>query len=377
MPEARVAAGIGDASPRAGRSEPLARVLRRFSRRPIPAFALLVLTLAYGTALFAPFLSPYAPESMDRERFYHPPQRVHWFEAPGRWRGPFVYATRLVDPAEWSYREDRTRIVPIACFVHGDRYRWAPGCSSNLHLFGAAEERVYVLGADAFGRDVLSRLLRGARVSLGVALVGLAISFTLGLLVGGIAGYAGGWLDSLLMRLCELLMSVPALYLLIALRSAFPVTLPSEQVYLAIVAILALIGWAGTARVVRGMVRSIRRADYVVAAEALGLGSMRIMVRHILPNTVSFVIVAATAAVPGYILAEVVLSFLGVGVQEPAVSWGNMLGQAQSLRVLTSYPWLLAAPAVAIFVTVMSFNLLGDGLRDALDPRALEENGTR
>jgi peptide/nickel transport system permease protein len=377
MSDSAAASNVPAEPERKAERAPSARVLRRFARRPAAAVALGVLVVSYTTALFAPFLSPYGPESMDRAHFYHPPQRVHWFEAPGRWRGPFVYATRLSNPAEWGYREDRSRIVPIAWFVHGESYRWAPGLHADLHLFGAGSQRVFVLGADAFGRDVLSRLLHGARVSLSVGLVGLVISFTLGLLIGGIAGYAGGWLDALLMRVSDLLMSVPALYLLIALRSAFPVTLPSADVYLAIVAILALIGWAGTARVVRGMVKSLRRADYVVAAEALGLGSMRVMIRHILPNTVSFVIVAATAAIPGYILAEVVLSFLGVGVQEPAASWGNMLSQAQSLRVLTSYPWLLAAPAVAIFVTVMSFNLLGDGLRDALDPRGLEESGTR
>ncbi len=159
------------------------------------------------------------------------------------------------------------------------------------------------------------------------------------------------------------------LYLLIALRTLFPAEMPSGQVYLGIVAILALIGWAGLARVIRGMVMSIRRTDYVAAAEALGMSPARVLVRHILPNTMSFVVVAATLAVPGYILGEVVLSFLGVGVQEPGASWGNMLNQARSPNVLSSSPWLLIAPGAAIFLTVMAFNLLGDGLRDALDPR--------
>jgi peptide/nickel transport system permease protein len=171
------------------------------------------------------------------------------------------------------------------------------------------------------------------------------------------------------MRTTELLLSIPGLYLIIVLRGVFPMDLPSQQVYLGIVAILAFIGWAGLARVIRGLVLSIRRQEYVAAAEALGVSRLRIIARHILPNTMSFVIVAATIAIPGFILGEVVLSFLGVGVQEPSASWGNMLNQARSIRALTSFPWLLFVPGTAIFLTVMAFNFLGDGLRDALDPR--------
>ena len=174
----------------------------------------------------------------------------------------------------------------------------------------------------------------------------------------------------------ELLLTIPGLYLIIALRAVFTADLPSQQVYLAIVAILAFIGWAGLARVIRGMVLSIRRAEYVTAAEALGAGRLRIIARHILPNTMSFVIVAATIAIPGYILGEVFLSFLGVGVQEPSASWGNMLIQARSLRALSSFPWLLFVPGTAIFLTVMAFNFLGDGLRDALDPRKVQGGKT-
>ena len=171
------------------------------------------------------------------------------------------------------------------------------------------------------------------------------------------------------MRLTELLLSIPSLYLIIALRAVFPMDLPSHQVYLGIVAILAFIGWAGLARVIRGLVLSMRKSDYVTAAEALGFGRLRVIARHVLPNTMSYVIVAATLSIPGYILGEVVLSFLGVGVQEPSASWGNMLNQARSIRALTSFPWLLFVPGTAIFLTVMAFNFLGDGLRDALDPR--------
>jgi peptide/nickel transport system permease protein len=359
-------------------TRPRPGAVARLRRSGAALGAALVLAVMYACAAAAPFLAPYREDSMDRARFFHPPDPVHWIDASGHFHArPFVYGTRLADATEWRYVPDPAEPHPIQLLVRGERYPVGFGLTSDRHLFGSGAGRVNLLGTDAFGRDELSRLLYGARISLSVGLVGIAISFALSLAIGGIAGYAGGWVDALLMRLCELLLSIPALYLLVALRGVFPATLPSGSAYLAVVAILALIGWAGLARVVRGMVRSLRRSDFVAAAEALGAGPARLLVRHILPNTMSFVIVAATVAVPGYILGEVFLSFLGVGVQEPAASWGNMLGQARSLRVLTSFPWLLVAPAAAIFVTVMSFNLFGDGLRDALDPRGAVEGESR
>jgi peptide/nickel transport system permease protein len=308
---------------------------------------------------------------MDRERFFHPPDRLRWVDAGGRFHlRPFVHPTRLVDQAEWTYVEDRTTMIPVRFFVRGAPYRFLGLLPADRHLFGLdAPHRVFLFGADPLGRDVLSRILYGAQVSLTVGLIGLAISFTIGLLLGGISGYFGGWIDNVIMRSTELLLSIPGLYLIIALRGIFPSQLSSQQIYLGIVAILAFIGWAGLARIIRGMVLSIRRQEYVAAAEALGMSRLRIIARHILPNTLSFVIVAATISIPGYILGEIVLSFLGVGVQEPAASWGNMLNQARTPRVMSSFPWLLFAPGTAIFLTVMAFNLLGDGLRDALDPR--------
>ena len=345
---------------------------RQFRRNP-PALAGAVLLAGfYALAVLAPFVAPYAQDDLDRSRFYHPPQALRWRDAAGRPHlRPFVCPT-VPGRAIFEYREDRARVQPLRFFVRGSRYRLLGLVPSERHLFGVAPPgRVNLLGTDPSGRDVLSRLLFGAQVSLTVGLVGILISFALGLLLGGVSGYFGGWVDGLIMRSGEVLLSIPGLYLIIALRSVFPASLPSRQVYLAIVAILALIGWAGLARVIRGMVLSIRQADFVTAAEALGMSRLRIIVRHVLPNTLSFVIVAATLSVPGYILGEVFLSFLGVGVQEPSASWGNMLQQARSLTVLTDFPWLLYAPGVAIFLTVMAFNFLGDGLRDALDPRRL------
>ncbi len=346
-------------------------VWRQLRRSPLAVAGGVLLLLLYAAAALAPFLAPYAENDIDRDRFFHPPTPIR-VRDEGRWRAPFVYATQR-GPGQ-SHVTDRTRALPLRWFVRGAPYRLLGVLPADRHLFGVdAPGRVFLIGADELGRDVWSRLLYGAQVSLTVGLVGIAISFSLGLLLGGVSGYFGGWVDALIMRGTELLLSIPGLYLLVALRGVFPLDLPSQQTYLAIVAILALLGWAGLARIIRGMVLSLREAEYVIAARALGASSLRIIARHILPNTLSFTIVAASVAIPGYILGEVFLSFLGVGVQPPAASWGNMLIAARSQRVLTSFPWMLVGPGVAIFVTVMAFNFFGDGLRDALDPRRRPE----
>jgi peptide/nickel transport system permease protein len=362
----------GDAAgvPRSAPASPARMFWRRFRRNRAALAGAVLLAVFYALALLAPFVAPYAQDELDRTRFYHPPQSLRWRDPAGRWSlRPWVEPT-VSGRSIFEYRPDPRAAVPLRFFVRGTRYRLAGLLPCDRHLFGVDPPgRVNLLGTDPSGRDELSRLLFGAQVSLTVGLVGIALSFTIGLLLGGVSGYLGGWVDGLIMRASEVLLTIPGLYLIIALRSVFPPGLPSRQVYLAIVAILALIGWAGLARVIRGMVLSIRRSEYVTAAEALGMGRLRIIVRHVLPNTMSFVIVAATISVPGYILGEVFLSFLGVGVQEPSASWGNMLQQARSLTVLTDFPWLLYAPGMAVFLTVMAFNFLGDGLRDALDPR--------
>ncbi len=331
-----------------------------------------VLTALYLGAIFAPFLAPHHFSTQVRERNWHPPQifDLHLFHE-GEFKGPFVYDTEREGDFIAEYRTT-DRVVPLTLFAEGDAYTFL-GVDSTRHLFGRADgQPLYLLGADQYGRDILSRVLYGGRISLSVGLLGILISMTLGMLIGGIAGYFGGAIDFALMRLVELILALPGLYLILTVQHAFGQNLPSSQSYLIIVGVLAFIGWAGNARVIRGMVLSLKAHEYVTAAEALGLPRLRIIVRHILPNTLSFVIVTATLAVPYYILGEVALSFLGVGIQEPEASWGNMLRDAQNVRYLTDYKWVVT-PGFFIFLAVMAFNFLGDGLRDAADPRALDK----
>lgn len=337
---------------------------REFRRSPAALAGAGLLAALYLAALFADFLAPYAMDRQNLDLSYAPPTAIHWGAD-----GPHVLGQRLADPVRNLYEEDPGARHRLRFLAPGRPYKLLGLIPADRHLVSVrAPGELHLLGTDRTGRDVFSRLLYGARISLSVGLIGIAITFALGILIGGLSGYFGGLVDETLMRLSELILSIPGFYLIVALAGILPVEWPSGRRYLLIVIILSFIGWAGLARVVRGMVLSLRENEYVTAARALGAGTLRVLFRHIVPNTLSFLIVAATISVPAYILGEVFLSFLGVGVQEPVASWGNMLTAAQSVRVLSSYPWVLT-PGLLIFLTVLAFNFLGDGLSDALDPR--------
>ena len=257
----------------------------------------------------------------------------------------------------------------LSFFNKGVPYSFLGLFVADRHFFGSETGGYFFLGNDALGRDLWSRLLHGSRISLSVGIAGVIISFFIGLLIGGIAGYFGGLVDTILMRFAEIVLSFPSLYLLFTLRSALPTGMSSTKVYLLIIIILAFVGWASLARIIRGMVLSLRNEDYVLSAKTVGLSDLKIIIKHILPNTLSFIIVQATLTIPGYILGESALSLLGLGITEPQSSWGNMLSVARNYRIVQDFPWVLI-PGVAIFLSIMAWNFFGDGVRDAVDPKS-------
>ena len=364
---------------------PLRRALFRLRRNRLAMLGFWTLMLLYGSALFADFLAPYHYASSARKKAYHPPMMT-WvrFSDANSLRWPYVTnSTYEFDVNQRKvYRPIPGDGYPIGLFVKGDPYRLLGLFETRVHLFGLRgletidpddpnRPMLFLLGADNFGRDVLSRLLYGGRISLSVGLIGVAITFVLGMLVGGASGYFGGRTDIAIQRLCEMLMLIPGFYLLLSLRAAIPANWSSFQTYVAIIAILSFIGWAGLARTIRGLVLSIASMDYVTSARAMGVPDRLVIVRHVLPNTLSYAIVSATMSIPGYILGESGLSLLGLGIQDPEASWGNMLALSMDIAQIKFHPWILI-PGALIFVTVMAFNYLGDGLRDAFDPRGVQ-----
>jgi len=346
----------------------------KFRRHRMAMISVFVLAFFYLVAAFCEFVAPYDPETFSTRFTAAPPTRVHLFDKNGTFHGPFIYGSkRDRDPVTLRplFVEDPAVIYPIGFFVSGTPYKLWGTFDTSLHLFGINakpdQQLVFPLGADRLGRDMFSRIVYGARISLSIGLVGVFLSLVLGVVLGGISGYYGGIVDTIVQRVIEFIRSVPAIPLWMGLSAALPANWPVLRVYFAITVILSLIGWTSMARVVRGRFLALREEDFVLAARLVGASEMRIILRHMVPSFLSYIIASLTLAIPGMILAETSLSFLGLGLRAPAISWGVLLQEAQNLRSVALAPWVLL-PGVAVVVSILAFNFLGDGLRDAADP---------
>ena len=348
----------------------------RFKKHKLAIISVVVLGFAYFVALFCEPFAPHDPNRYSANWVLSPPMKVRFIDAEGKFRlRPFVYgltSSRDMETLAIIVVPDTTKIYPIKLFVRGDSYKLWGLFPANLHLIGIeAEEEsdqlLYLLGADDMGRDVLSRIIYGARISLSVGLVGVTLSLILGVVLGGISGYYGGAIDMIIQRIIEFLRSLPAIPLWLTLAASLPPKWSSVRIYFGITIILSLIGWTGLARVVRGKFLALREDDFVLAARLANASRMRVVVRHMVPSFASHLIASMTLSVPAMIISETSLSFLGLGIRPPMTSWGVLLQGAQTVQSVALYPWLLL-PAVAVIAAVLSLNFLGDGLRDAADP---------
>ena len=343
----------------------------KFLRHKLAVIGLVVLGMLYFGAVFAEFVSPTDPHEYNSDKKFHPPQRIYFVDAEGKFHvRPFTYEyTETKDPVTLmrTYAPEKSTRYPLGIFVRGTSYELWGTFKSSIHLFGAKGTAWHVFGTDKLGRDTLSRIIYGSRVSLSIGLVGVAVSFVLGIVIGGISGYVGGTTDVVIQRIIEFLRSIPKLPLWMALSIALPPGWSMIKIYFGISIILSLVGWTGLARVVRGKFMSLREEDFVMAARLHGAKERRIIFVHLLPSFFSHIIASLTIQIPNMILGETALSFIGLGLQSPAISWGVLLRQAQAIRVLATSQWLLI-PGVFIVITVLCFNFVGDGLRDAADP---------
>ena len=349
-------------------------VWRKFLRHKLGVAGGVLVLLAYLVALVPEFLAPVTLEAYNPAYSYAPPQPLHWGRDDGHgWSfAPHVNAYKSVvdyNSGRRLFEEDPTNPIPVGLFVRGESYRLFGLIPANVHLFGPIEvgQPFYLSGADRLGRDIVSRTIYGTRISMTIGLVGVALSLVFGILIGGISGLFGGVVDNLIQRLIEFIQSVPSIPLWIGLAAAIPLSVPPLQVYFLITVILSVLGWTSLARVVRGRFLAMRNDDFVKAARLDGCGPVRIVFRHMLPSFLSHIIATVSLAIPGMILAETALSYLGIGLRTPIVSWGVLLQEAQNVRTIAAAPWLLL-PGAAVVTAVLSLNFLGDGLRDAADP---------
>ncbi|ASY60047.1 Dipeptide transport system permease protein DppC (plasmid) [Sinorhizobium sp. CCBAU 05631] len=342
----------------------------KFKRHKVALASGIFLAVLYGMILICEFLAPYNLHTRNMNFIYAPPQRVHFFHE-GDFVGPFVYGRTMqldMDTLKRNYTDNRADVQPIRFFCRGDSYRFWGLFESNLHLVCPAENgQMFLLGSDRLGRDVLSRIIYGARISLTIGLLGITVSFVLGIVIGGLAGYHGGVFDLVVQRLIEVLQSIPSIPLWLSLAAIMPATWSPILIYLGITVILGLLDWTGLARAVRSKLLALREEDYVLAAQLMGAKSSRIIGRHLVPGFMSHLIATATISIPGMILGETALSFLGLGLRPPITSWGILLTEAKSVSVIAFYPWLLF-PTIPVILVILAFNFLGDGLRDAADP---------
>ena len=345
-------------------------IWKRFRRHRVAVFSLTLLLLLYFLAFTYEFWTPYDPLTKHQGFVNTPPTQIHFFDLEGNFRGPFVYGLRYelnMDTFERVYVEDPSRIYPLQFFASGERYRFWGVAEGFTRFFTAGEGKVFLLGTDELGQDVFSRILAASRISLTVGLVGVFIAFILGASLGGISGFYGGLVDVAIMRLTEVLSAIPQIPLWIALAAVVPLTWSSTQVYFTITVILSILSWTALARQVRAKLLELREQDYVTAAKIAGASDLRVIFDHLLPAYISLLIVSMTLAIPSMILAETALSFLGLGIRPPAVSWGTLLQGAQNISNIALRPWLLT-PAIFVIAAVLLFNFVGDGLRDAADP---------
>ncbi|MBO0664156.1 ABC transporter permease [Jiella sp. MQZ9-1] len=367
--EATVAAG-SMVSERYAKASQARLIWWRFLRHRLAVVSLAFLVLSYGSILFVEFLAPYDLSTRHTDDIFAPPQPVHLFH-DGKLVGPFVYRLHYsldMDTLKRTYREDESTPLPLRFFCSGTPYSVWGLFIADTHLVCPPNGgTLFLLGTDRLGRDMLSRIIYGARISLTIGLVGVTLSFILGITIGGLAGYFGGWVDATVQRITEILRSLPELPLWLALSAALPLTWSPLLVYFGITLILALLDWPGLARAVRSKLFALREEDFVVAAEMLGASPRRIIFRHLLPNFMSHLIASASLSIPTMILAETALSFLGLGLRPPITSWGVLLSEAQNIEAVALYPWLLL-PMVPVILTVLAFSFVGDGLRDAVDP---------